>query len=92
MTKIDYDTLMFVLNSRGITFSMTEASKIVGGRGRLLSLIANREIRCTKGSSQNSRMAVNAWDCLLFAKRRVYTIDMRKKRWRDLKKKHEIKA
>lgn len=74
--------IMTVLSRRGITFSLTEATKIVGGRGRLNNLIAAGKIGCAGGTSANSRVAVNAWDCLLYARLRTYTCDMRKKRWR----------
>lgn len=61
-------TILRVMNDK--TFGLRTAEKIVGGRARLLRLIAAGRIRARKGNreAQNGKWLVNASDCLRFAK------------------------
>lgn len=57
-----------VLRKNSITFSKTEAMKIVGGRGRLERLVASGKIRASKYETyQKGRWECNAEDVLRYA-------------------------
>lgn len=57
-----------VLRKNAITFSKTEAMKIVGGRGRLERLVASGKIRTAKYETyQKGRWECNAEDVLRYA-------------------------
>lgn len=64
---LNEETLRIVLNDR--TFSQRESETIVGGRVRLMKLIAMRKIRAVKKSNrQNGRWYCNAFDVIQHAK------------------------
>lgn len=55
-----------LLDKRGITFSQTEAAKLLGGRGKLLRLMESGEIRVEKKAlyAQNGKWYCRAGDVL----------------------------
>lgn len=60
---MDEEVVKIVTN--GMTFSKTQAAKVVGGRGRLIRLIGEDRIRVVKPTDrQNCRWECNAWDCI----------------------------
>ena len=62
------ETIYRVMNSE--TFGLRKAEKIVGGRTRLLRLIADGKIRAekTNGQAQNGKWFCNAGDVLRYAR------------------------
>lgn len=59
--------LMF--QKHGIVFSKTEASKLLGGRGRLCRLIEQGKVRVEKPTSkQNGKWYCNAADVITYMK------------------------
>ena len=67
-TEERYETIMRVMND--MTFGLRYSERIVGGRGRLMSLIEQGHIRAEKGngSAQNGKWLCNASDVLRYAK------------------------
>lgn len=65
MIEINLELIAIILSKLGITFSKTEAMKIVGGEARLIRLIERSEIRCDRANSrQNGRWQCDAGDVL----------------------------
>ncbi len=60
---MDVETLKIIFN--GMTFGQRKAAMIVGGRTRLMDLVAKGLIRCEKkNGAQNGKWFCNAWDCV----------------------------
>ena len=63
---INEEALKIVMNNK--TFGQRTAASIVGGRGRLFSLIGKGLIRAEKRAcSQNGKWFCNAWDVIKYA-------------------------
>ncbi len=63
------NALPFVFNKYGIVFSKTEAALLVGGRGRLVKLIAEGKIRVDKPTAkQNGKWFCNGGDVIRHTK------------------------
>lgn len=63
---IDEEALKIVMNDK--TFGQRTAASIVGGRGRLFTLIGKGLIRAEKKTcSQNGKWFCNAWDVIKYA-------------------------
>jgi hypothetical protein len=61
------EAILLMTNDK--TFSLTEASDIVGGESRLMELIGTGRIRGHKsGERQNARWSINASDVLRYSK------------------------